>query len=329
VHGKTDICTPNQTIILTEKASKNLHYNFSPKYINKKPLPNPFLVNQQEKKYDFESDDNDKEFNTSLTIVDRKNTEWIVNGINIRECLKEYQLKNNLSKMCLEYYDIIFFNFTNEGFLKTLDENIITQMFSDISESEIEITVENEVKLLLDSIIDRDIKNTKERLNQVKEEDTFLFENKFALNFVRHMVTLMEDINLLIDPMSEGTYISSVLAPIFDQFFLKNKKQWHASYGETCLKVSAKDKNSQKEDSERRSPGKKIDTIIKLREENEEFSVIEISELPMKNDWSHYKGDRLKIGKMLKTIMNHFAEMNPSSDITLIKLYGLQTYCMV
>ncbi|CAG8736299.1 15595_t:CDS:2, partial [Racocetra fulgida] len=51
----------------------------------------------------------------------------------------------------------------------------------------------------------------------------------------------------------------------------------------------AKDKNSQKGDSERRSTGKKIDTIIELREENEEFFVIEISGPPMKNDWSHYK----------------------------------------
>ena len=137
----------------------------------------------------------------------------------------------------------------------------------------------------------------------------------------------MEDVNLLLDPMSEGTYINSVLAPILDEIFIKNKRQWRASYGETCLKASAKDKNSQKEDSERRSTGKKIDTIIELREENQEFSVIEISGPLLKNDWSHYKGDRLKIAKMLKTITNHFAELNPSSDITLVKLYGLQAYC--
>ncbi|CAG8825343.1 2065_t:CDS:2, partial [Dentiscutata erythropus] len=175
-----------------------------------------------------------------LTVVGGKSAEWIVNGIRIRERLKEYKLKKNLPKTSPEYYDVIFFNYNKDGFLKTLDEK------------EIENTVENEIKLLLDHVIDRDIKKTKEKLKQVKEEDTALFENKFALNFVRHMVRLMEDINLLLDPMSEGTYTNSVLVPIFDEFFVKNKRQWRASYGETCLKASAKDKNSQNEDSERR-----------------------------------------------------------------------------
>jgi len=137
----------------------------------------------------------------------------------------------------------------------------------------------------------------------------------------------MEDINLLLDPMSEGTYINSVLSPILDRFFVKNKRYWRVSYGETCLKASAKDRNLQKDDYERRSTGKKIDAIITLREENEEFSVIEVSGPPMKNDWSHFNRDWLKIAKMLKTIQNHFAELNPGSNITSIKLYGLQAYC--
>ncbi|CAG8586225.1 8184_t:CDS:10 [Funneliformis mosseae] len=36
--------------------------------------------------------------------------------------------------------------------------------------------------------------------------------------------------------------------------------------------------------------------------------------------------DRMKIMKMLKTLINQYAKLNPSSDITLIKLYGLQVY---
>jgi len=82
-----------------------------------------------------------------------------------------------------------------------------------------------------------------------------------------------------------------------------------------------------KKDDERRSSGKKIDTIICMREEDKEFSVTEVSGPPLKNDWTHFMGDRMKIMKMLKTLMNQFAKLNPSSDITLIRLFGLQAYC--
>ncbi|CAG8736790.1 23593_t:CDS:2, partial [Dentiscutata erythropus] len=307
VYEKVNICTPKRTIISEDgEASEDLRYSTSPKHISKKTLPNPFLVNQQVKKHGFETEEDGDEYDADLTIVGGISIEWIVNGIQIRERLKEYQLKGNLPKTRPEYYDIIFFNSNKVGFLETLDEKT-------------ENSIENEIRLLLDRIIDRDIKKTKEKLKQVKEEDIALFENKFALYFVRHMVRLMEDINLLLDPLSEGTYINSVLAPILDEFFVKNKRQWRLSYGETCLKANAKDRNSQKQDFERRS-------IVELQEENEEFSVIEISGPPMKNVWSHFMNDRLKIAKMLKTIMNHLAELNPSSDITLVKLYGLQSY---
>ncbi|CAG8749696.1 14446_t:CDS:2, partial [Funneliformis mosseae] len=63
-----------------------------------------------------------------------------------------------------------------------------------------------------------------------------------------------------------------------------------------------------------------------MREENKEISVTEVSGLLMKNDWAHFKSDRMKIMKMLKTLINQYAKLNPSSDITLIKLYELQVY---
>ncbi len=66
------------------------------------------------------------------------------------------------------------------------------------------------------------------------------------------------------------------------------------------------------------SNGKKIDTIIFLRDDDKEFSVTEVSGPPMKNDWALFKGDRMKITKMLKSLMNQFTELNPSSDITLV-----------
>ncbi|CAG8721875.1 20537_t:CDS:2 [Dentiscutata erythropus] len=289
------VCTPDRTS--KNKSSENLGYRTSPKYISKKPLPNPFLVN-----HEFETEEEEEnsiEFDANLTIVGGKN-EWFVDGLNIREHLKEYQNKKNLTKTSPEYYDIILFNSTNDGFLETLDNIIVSQMVNDITD------MEKEVKSLLDRIIDRDIIITKENIQNVKENELLSFERKFAFK-----IQLIEEVNILVEPMSEGTYINSVLAPILNEIFFKNKSSWRAVYGETCLKTSAKDKNSQKYDSERRAPGKKIDVILELRNEKEEFSIIEISGPPLKKDWSHYKGDRLKIAKLLKTMVNNFAEIKP------------------
>lgn len=137
----------------------------------------------------------------------------------------------------------------------------------------------------------------------------------------------MEDVNLLLEDMSEGTFISMVLAPILNRLFIKNKKAWYAKYGETCLRASAEEQNSQKTDDERRSPGERIDTIIALRDDDEEFSVTEVSGPPLKKDWPHFVGDRLKIIKMSKTLMNRFARLRPNSDIRKVSLYGMQVYC--
>ncbi|CAI2190821.1 9265_t:CDS:2, partial [Funneliformis geosporum] len=265
-------------------------YDIFPTHIHKRPEPNPFLARTKHDR-DIEEED-DEEYNADQTIVGGKSTDWIIDGIRIRESLTQYQLEKNPPKTRPEYYDVIFFNDNNkDGFLETLDENIVEKMLDD------------------------------EKLKP--NEDIPSFEKNFALNFVRHMVKLIEDVNLLLDQMSEGTYIVHVLAPILSEFFIKNKQDWYASYGETCLKASAKDGNSQKADDQRRSPGKKIDTIISLREEDEEFSVTEVSGPPAKNDWSHFKGDRMKITKMLKTLINRFAELSPSSVNELI-IYEFQ-----
>nr|CAG8638707.1 13564_t:CDS:2 [Entrophospora candida] len=256
-----------------DEEQENSFYNTFPIHIYNQSEPNPFIAGLQGTKHGCDIEEEDDEFNADITIIGGKSTDWIVNGIHIRERLTQYQLDKNPSKTKPEYYDVIFFNSNDkDGFLGTLDKSIIVQMRNDIR------------------------------------------------------IELMEDVNLFLDPMSEGTYIINVLAPILGYFFIKNKKDWLASYGETCLKASAKDGNSQKTDDECRSSGKKIDTIISMREEDKEFSVTEVSGPLMKNDWAHFKGDRMKITKMLKALMNQFAELSPSSDITLVRLYGLQSY---
>ncbi|CAJ0849040.1 3206_t:CDS:2, partial [Entrophospora sp. SA101] len=135
-----------------------------------------------------------------------------------------------------------------------------------------------------------------------------------------------DDANLVSEPMSEGSYIVYVLTPILNEIFIKHKKKWRAAYGETCLKASSEDCNSQKVDDKNRSPGRKINTIITLREEDEEFSVIEVSGPPSKKNWSHFKSDRMKISKMLKTLINRLVKICPSSDIRMVRLYGMQSY---
>ncbi|CAB4478042.1 unnamed protein product [Rhizophagus irregularis] len=235
---------------------------------------------------DHDINEKDDEFNAELTIVGGKSIDWIISGINIREKLTKYQLDANLSKANPEYYDIVFFNLNDEDGFLGTLDKGIVAQMR------------------------KEIKRAK----------------GFVLHFVKHMVELIDDVNLFNDSMSEGTYIVNVLAPILGYFFNKKKKDWLVSYGETCLKAFATDINSNKKDDERRSSGKKIDTIISMREEDKEISVIEVSGPPTKNDWTHFTGDRMKIMKMLKTLMNQFAKLNPSSDIALIRLYGLQVY---
>ncbi|KAF0472040.1 hypothetical protein F8M41_025089 [Gigaspora margarita] len=70
---------------------------------------------------------------------------------------------------------------------------------------------------------------------------------------------------------------------------------WRAQYGDTCLKANARDCNAQKEDDKHRSPGRKIDAIITLTEEDEEFSIVEV-------------------------------ELRPNSNIRTVKLYAMQSY---
>ncbi|CAG8448544.1 13409_t:CDS:2 [Funneliformis caledonium] len=115
---------------------------------------------------------------------------------------------------------------------------------------EIKGAEEEDIRSLLSKIIDRDIHKTKENLKQQREHNDS-FEKKFTLYFINHMIELMDKNNVLLEDLSEGTFITMVLAPILNKIFINNKKDWYVKYGETCLKA--------------------------IKEENEEFSVTEIS----------------------------------------------------
>ncbi|CAH1767888.1 15078_t:CDS:2, partial [Entrophospora sp. SA101] len=317
-----------ETVIRTETPPLENNYEVTERYVYKKPLLNPFIIEHSQKNDHYcdieEEEEVIEEYDAVETIVGGKNSAWIVNGIDIRERLTQYQLEQKPPKTKPERYDIIFFgNKESDGFLKMLGEDIVVQMHNDIKR-EIAYTNDENVKSVLCSIVNREINETKTNLGKHLADS---FENHFTSHFVNHMIKLMEnDTNLVSEPMSEGSYIVYVLTPILNEIFIKHKKKWRATYGETCLKASSEDCNSQKADDKNRSPGRKIDTIITLREEDEDFSVIEVSGPPLKKNWSHFKSDRMKISKMLKTLINRLVKIRPSSDIRMVRLYGMQSY---
>ncbi|CAG8742693.1 24309_t:CDS:2, partial [Dentiscutata erythropus] len=133
------------------------------------------------------------------TIVGGKSTSWVVNGISICQRLTEYQ-ETGFPKTKPEYYDTILFTNKNQnGFLETLEENVIVQMHKEIKKKDekTENNIEKKIKSFLNNIITQNIKKTKENLKLQKND---IFEEDFAKIF----------------DMSEGTFIAMVLAPILN-----------------------------------------------------------------------------------------------------------------
>ncbi|CAG8683711.1 20637_t:CDS:2, partial [Racocetra persica] len=98
--------------------------------------------------------------------------------------------------------------------------------------------------------------------------------------------------------------------------------------GEKSLRCSAILFNNLQQDNDRRSSGNKIDAIMKLLDVNLEFLVVEVSGSPTNPDHSHYIGDRNKIAKFLKIILN-FIRINYRGDFQQfrkIKVYGIQVF---
>ncbi|RIA88162.1 hypothetical protein C1645_775670 [Glomus cerebriforme] len=206
-----------------------------------------YVVNLQDSKHDRDSEeeeDDTEEFNVDQTITGGKNVFWIVDGIDIQKKFTEYQLETKLLKTKPKYYD---------------------------KEKETSNNIENKINSLLHEVISRDINMSKKKLNQQKGLNEPLKEH---LHYI--LIELMEDTNLLLESISEETFIVSVLGPILNKIFIKNKKSWRIKYGEICLKASTRDCNSQKEDDKHRSSGNKIDAIIALKEEDKEFLVVKI-----------------------------------------------------
>ncbi|GES84764.1 hypothetical protein GLOIN_2v654938 [Rhizophagus clarus] len=129
-----------------EKEKKSSLYDTFPVHIHNRPEPSPFIVGN---KNDHDIKEKDDESNADLTIVGGKSIDWIIG---------------------------------------TLDESIVAQMRKEIKRAEVVINdnMDQEIKLFLKSIVHRDIKKTKENLNQ-NAEKFGSFEKEFVLHFVKHM----------------------------------------------------------------------------------------------------------------------------------------------
>ncbi|CAG8741066.1 371_t:CDS:10, partial [Cetraspora pellucida] len=130
--------------------------------------------------------------------------------------------------------------------------------------------------------------------------------------------------NAFNDDQTEYHYIITFIYQIFKPLF-KNFQHIGLTWGEKSLRCSAILFNNSQQDSGRRNPGCKIDAIMKLLEVNLEVSVVEVSGSPKDPDHNHYIGDRNKIAKSLKIILN-FIRMNHRGDFQRfrkIKFYGI------
>ncbi|CAG8565581.1 5456_t:CDS:1, partial [Paraglomus occultum] len=93
------------------------------------------------------------------------------------------------------------------------------------------------------------------------------------------------------------------------------------------LFASAEDYDLTKNDEEDRSSGRKID-IVWATSPKLEFAIGEISGPPNQRQHPHFFGDKLKIAKMLKVVLNRIVRINGGvrESLSMLKLHGLQIY---
>lgn len=122
-------------------------------------------------------------------------------------------------------------------------------------------------------------------------------------------------------------YREVFFTPIMRSLFQKLREDMKVFFGEISLFASAEDYDLTKDDEEDRSSGRKIDivwtTLPKL-----EFAIGEVSGPPNQHQHPHFFGDKLKIAKMLKVMLNRIVRVYEGigESLSLLKLYGLQIY---
>ncbi|CAG8674336.1 8422_t:CDS:2, partial [Paraglomus brasilianum] len=133
--------------------------------------------------------------------------------------------------------------------------------------------------------------------------------------------------NALQTDQSEYNYIITFISHIFD-FLFKDLEHIKSMWGEKSLRAAAALLNKKQKDDSRRRSGSKIDLIMMLREIQLEFLVMEVSGPPLEDNHTHFVGDRNKIAKNLKILLNFIRTTYPGNfqEFRKIKLYGIQIY---
>ncbi|PKY42340.1 hypothetical protein RhiirA4_83202 [Rhizophagus irregularis] len=152
---------------------------------------------------------------------------------------------------------------------------------------------------------------------------------EFAWDFAYYLANSFDHGNDLLHPkMSERMYREIFITPVIRSLFRKKNTDLDLFFGEVSLYASAEDADLKKNDAEERSSGRKIDVVWATKPPKVEFAIGEVSGPPNQRQHSHFFTDKIKIGKMLKIMLNRIVRVygGNSSIFSLLKLYGLQIY---
>ncbi|CAI2171182.1 3253_t:CDS:10 [Funneliformis geosporum] len=257
----------------------------------------------------------------------QRNGEWLVGNkkVNVHDLLVLWQNEKKRPHNDLACYDIIDITpGTNSDFVKNRPKDELEEMkkygspVPDIDNSDIKELI---------------MKMVKESDYQKAVEDSYLLtrnddRKKFMWDFAYHLANSFDRGNdLLNENLSERMYREVFLTPLMRSLFQKTHKDMDVSFGEISLFASAEDYDLTKSDEEERSSGRKID-IIWTTMPKLEFAIGEVSGPPNQRQHPHFFGDKLKIAKMLKVMLNRIVRMygGIGDSLSLLKLYGLQIY---
>ncbi|CAG8590637.1 14787_t:CDS:10, partial [Acaulospora morrowiae] len=131
--------------------------------------------------------------------------------------------------------------------------------------------------------------------------------------------------NYFKEDQTESDYIIRFISRVYTILF-KDKKFLRQAWKEKTLRSSAILLNQSLKDNDRRCSGNGIDAIISMVDLDLEISVLEVSGSPTRLDHTHYVGDKNKIAKMLKIIINYIKTKYSGcyEDFRRIKVYGIQ-----
>ncbi|CEG82815.1 hypothetical protein RMATCC62417_16815 [Rhizopus microsporus] len=170
---------------------------------------------------------------------------------------------------------------------------------------------------------------SKKAKGELRKDDPSYAHKRAALKLLKvHSQQQRNDINLLQSTTrNEYSFIIDYFRKIVTIIFDTNKNLWSYRWDETKFTASKEEKNLSKNDYERRSAGASIDGIVHAHELNLDLLVLEVSGPMLKEDYTHFLKDRLKIAKNMKRILKClFRKSFILSEANKVDVFGLQAY---